>query len=127
MQLSFHPTEGLSVTFTPWEKMLGLRGDIKMPATRVKRAWLGMPKSAWTEFRMPGSFVPGLIKAGTYITPRGNEYWYVTRKKRHVVTLELEGCKRYARLVLGFEDPVLISSSGLSVQAPPGTFETQTA
>ena len=31
---------------------------------------------------MPVTFIPGVIKAGTYLTNRGKEFWYVTRKNR---------------------------------------------
>jgi hypothetical protein len=125
MTLSFNQTDGLRVTFTFGEKIWSVRGDIVMPANRIKSAWLGMPKTVWDELRIPGAFFPGLIKAGRYLTPRGTEFWYVTRKKRHPVTIELEGCKRYKRLVLGFEDPSRNSASGLPINSPPGTFEIQ--
>jgi hypothetical protein len=125
MTLTFHSQNGLHVTLEPWEKIWSFRGDLRIKSERVRSAWLGMPKSVWNEWKIPGSFVPGLIKAGTFFTPRGREFWYVTRKKCHAVTIELKGCKKYDRLVLGFETPEAMTSSGLTLSAPPGTIEIQ--
>lgn len=110
--------EALHVEFSGLETLLGLHGAFRIPRNQVASAWQGMPKSVWKELRMPGSFFPGLIKAGTYLTPRGKEYWYVTRRKRHPVTIELTG-HSYTRLVLGVEDPAHIPSLGLPLNQPP--------
>ncbi|MCK6592014.1 MAG: hypothetical protein L6Q76_31060, partial [Polyangiaceae bacterium] len=46
---------------------------------------------------------PGLIKAGSYLTDRGWEFWYVTRAgKSHPMTISLKD-QRYAKLVFGFQ------------------------
>jgi hypothetical protein len=125
MTLSFDSQNGLVVTLTVLEKILSFRGDFRITSERVKSAWRGMPKSSWKELRMPGSFVPGIIKAGTYLTPRGKEFWYVTRKKRHAITIELDGCKRYQRLVLGVEQPESIDATGLKFGSPPAGLDTE--
>ena len=108
----------LIVTLQPMEKIWAMRGDLRIPIAHVKSAWAGIPKTSWRELRVPGSFVPGLIKAGRYLTPRGREFWYVTRKKRHAMTIELTG-EKFDRCVLGFEDPSAIISSGLKLNAIP--------
>ena len=120
MTLSFHPASGLTVMFDTMEMVWGIRfhREIRIPAEHVKSAWLGMPTSSWKELRVPGSFVPGLIKAGRYLTPRGTEFWYVTRKKKQAVTIELAG-EAFNRLVLGFEDGRMIAESGLTLSAQP--------
>ncbi len=52
---------------------------------------------------MPGTYIPGLIRAGSYLTPRGWEFWYVIRKRPEYVTIELKG-GRYQRLILSPSD-----------------------
>lgn len=124
MTILFRKDRGLTIQFEPWERVWAIHPskEIQIPVEHITRAWLGMPKSSWKELRVPGSFIPGLIKAGTYITPRGKEFWYVTRKKQYAVTIELTG-EPYARLVLGVERPEQIVSTGLILTSPPGNFE----
>ncbi len=119
MTLSFD-SQFLTITLRPMEKLWAVRGDLKIPAAHVTGAWAGMPKTSWRELRVPGSFVPGLIKAGRYLTPRGKEFWYVTRRKRHPITIELTG-EKFDRLVLGFEDLVALNGLGLKLGSPPET------
>ena len=33
------------------------------------------------EIKAPGTSIPGLIKAGTFYSNRGKEFWYVTKGK----------------------------------------------
>lgn len=51
---------------------------------------------------MPGTYFPGLIKAGTYYTRNGKEFWYVIRGKNYL-TIELEN-ESYKRIVLGLDE-----------------------
>lgn len=53
------------------------------------------------EIRVPGMFLPRVIKAGTYYSNRGKEYWYRTRPKRYPVVVQLEN-ESYKRLIIGF-------------------------
>lgn len=60
------------------------------------------PRSYWTGLRMPGTFVPWVLKAGTYFTSFGKEFWYVTAGKGFLVLYLKEGA--YQRVVLGLDD-----------------------
>ena len=66
--------------------------------THVQQATTSEPRSSWTELRAPGTCVPGLIKAGTYYTDRGKEFWYVTNSQTYL-TLELQN-EPYCRIIL---------------------------
>lgn len=66
-----------------WDKMF------EIPVERITSVTTDKPPSSWTEIRAPGTFLPGVIKAGTYYTPRGKEFWYVTRDKDYLV-IELQ-------------------------------------
>lgn len=77
---------------------------ISVPLAHVTRAEASMPRTSWKELRAPGTAVPGLIKAGTYYTPRGREFWYVVRSRtRRPLTIELSG-EPFQRLVIVIED-----------------------
>jgi len=67
--------------------------------TEVKAA---EPETSWRDLRAPGTFFPGIIKAGTYYTKRGKEFWYYKKGKKPLV-LELRN-ESYKRIILGLDD-----------------------
>lgn len=71
---------------------------LEIPLAHLARITTDEPPSSWTEIRAPGTFLPGVIKAGTYYTPRGREFWYVTKDKDYLV-LELRD-EAYKKIVL---------------------------
>ncbi|HIK33800.1 MAG TPA: hypothetical protein IGS17_11940 [Oscillatoriales cyanobacterium M59_W2019_021] len=75
-----------------WEKTL------EIPLAHIRQASNEEPPSSWMELRAPGTFIPRVIKAGTYYTSRGKEFWYVTRDRDYLV-LELED-EPYNKIVL---------------------------
>ncbi|WP_224368051.1 hypothetical protein [Hyalangium versicolor] len=88
------------------EQLFAVRGSSKLiiPFGHIREASAVPPVSSSFDLRIPGTFVPGLIKAGTYYSARGKEFWYVTRAWRlSVLVLELQA-ERYNRLVLGLPD-----------------------
>ncbi|HAZ47108.1 MAG TPA: hypothetical protein DDW76_01725 [Cyanobacteria bacterium UBA11369] len=68
---------------------LTLNKTFEIPLNHIKRVTTAQPQSNWAEIRAPGTFLPGVIKAGTYYTRNGREFWYVTQDKDYLV-LELE-------------------------------------
>ena len=101
MQLSLDDDQ-LNIKLSILEKLLSVRGSLKIPLDRIDRATTEAPRTTWREIRAPGTFVPGLIKAGTYFTNRGKEFWYVTRLWSHL-TIELKK-GFYKRIVLSLRD-----------------------
>ncbi len=89
----------LHIDFSFWEKVWGMHGSFSIPRSHIVEITHAAPQSSWKDLRAPGTFLPGVIKAGTYYTPRGKEFWYVTRKNRQFVTVELRD-ERYKRIVL---------------------------
>lgn len=75
-----------------------LNKTLEIPLDRVERVTAEEPQSNWAEIRAPGTFLPGVIKAGTYYTAKGKEFWYVTRDKDYL-TLELKD-EPYRRIIL---------------------------
>jgi hypothetical protein len=77
----------LSGTERLWAFHLG--STITIPAAHIKSVSNAEPASNWKEIRAPGTFIPGVIKSGTYYSDRGREFWYVTREKDYLI-LELK-------------------------------------
>lgn len=80
-----------------------LSGQISVSVESVRDVQLRCPDSTWNQLRAPGTYVPGLIKAGTYYTTRGREFWYVYRDQgtdQSCLCLDLIG-EYYKRIVVG--------------------------
>jgi hypothetical protein len=89
-----------------WHKLWALKSHLDVPLTKV-RAVRADPDAARSVqhrgLRLPGTYVPGLITAGTYYKAGERTFWDVRRPERAIV-IELEGA-RYKRLVVEVEDP----------------------
>jgi len=89
------------------EKILGIHWSFKIPILDIVSVNTQRPNFYQIkQIRAPGTFFPGLIKAGTYFTGRGKEFWYVTRKNTFL-TLELEK-GFYKRIILSINDNEII-------------------
>ena len=97
MRLSIEDS-ALKVRLSLLEKVLSVRGSFRIPLDHIAGASTWRPRTTWREIRASGSYVPGVIKAGTYFTGRGREFWYTTRGDR-VLNIELNS-GFYRRLVL---------------------------
>jgi hypothetical protein len=96
-----------------WEKLAAVRWrDLRLARAAMCGVERSIPPSTLKHVRAPGTYVPGLIKAGSYYTSRGREFWFVTRGGRaHPITVSLTGS--LALVVLGFateETPDLIEA-----------------
>jgi len=74
----------------------------EIPLSHITSATSAEPRSSWSEIRAPGTSLPGVIKAGTYYSSRGKEFWYVT-KERDYLTLELQA-ESFKRIILTIDD-----------------------
>jgi len=99
MTITVKPNE-IVIELSFWEKVWSLHGSFYIPKSNVVSIGEDTPKSYWAELRVPGTFLPGLIKAGTFYTRRGREFWYVTRNHSRIYTIELANMS-YQRLVVG--------------------------
>lgn len=79
-----------------------LEPQIHIPIERIERVTTAVPASSWAEVRAPGTFLPGVIKAGTYYTRQGRDFWYVTTDKNYL-TLELHD-EPYRRVIITTPD-----------------------
>ena len=93
----------LYLKFSLAEKILGVHWSFKIPLSDIIDVHTQRPKIChFKEIRAPGTHFPGLIKAGTYFTKRGREFWYITRKNTFL-TIELnQGF--YKRIILSINN-----------------------
>ncbi|GKS67560.1 hypothetical protein YTPLAS73_11070 [Nitrosarchaeum sp.] len=101
----FSDQKYLYIKFTVLEKILGIHGSFRIPLQKISEIHSNIPKQSWKEIRCPGTFLPGMIKAGTYLTDRGKEFWYVTRKNHHIVIELKQGF--YNRIILSVNKDVI--------------------
>jgi len=83
-----------------YEQLLAftLHNPITVSLDHLLEATAEEPQSRWTDLRAPGTHLPGVIKAGTYYTRHGREFWYATIDQKFLV-LELRE-EPYQKIVL---------------------------
>jgi hypothetical protein len=105
MQLILDPNN-LTIMLEWYEQLFAFTftNQFTIPLQHIERATIAEPQSSWAELRAPGTFLPGIIKAGTYYTRRGKEFWYVTGEQNYL-TLELTD-EPYQRMIFTLEQNV---------------------
>ena len=88
------------------ERIWAIRtGPLRFRRSEVLSARADKPISCEQELRMPGTSVPGVIKAGSYLTLHGTDFWYVTRRYFDCALCIFVQHARYHQLVLGISEP----------------------
>ena len=84
-----------------------LHGPITVPVgaiRRVRRAAPGIGLGWWKGWRLPGTHLPGVITAGSYLRDGEWEFWDVRGAGASAIEVDLSGT-RYRRLVVDVPDP----------------------
>lgn len=89
--------KAVQIRFSVGEAMACFKRSLELPLSSIKKVHLDRPCGRWNDMRAPGTFIPGLLKAGTYHTRDGKEFWFATRKP--VIVFELRN-HRFHRVVL---------------------------
>ena len=92
----------LKIQFTTAEKILSVHGSMEIPVSKITEVTRMLLDPTWKEIRMPGTNLPGIIKAGSYFTNRGKEFWYLTWGKEGL-RIGLRD-QTYKRIILGIDD-----------------------
>lgn len=94
----------LKIHWEWYEQLWGFnwQNPFVIPYSHITAVSIDEPQSNWKELRAPGTFLPGVIKAGTYYTPSGREFWYVTQDCNYLI-LELQD-ETYQRIILTLEN-----------------------
>lgn len=90
--------DDLCLELTGWHALLACRWSLRVPVaaiTSVRPRDAGL-RPAWA--RCPGTCIPGLITAGTYLARGRKEFWFV-RRKRPAWVIDVAG-QPWTRLVL---------------------------
>ena len=96
---------GDSLVITPrgFNKFWAFKREIKVPLVNVKSVRVVEPRELPWGWKVPGTDVPGLIRAGSY-TRKGEWSFYLFRGGRPVVLIELDG-NRFSRIGVETADP----------------------
>ena len=92
-----------------WQRLPAFHGDVHIPATSLRGAVVADEK--WVKtlgFRVPGTALPWLIIAGTYIKPKDSAFVYWTRSNKSVLQLNLSG-RPYNRVFIGVDDAAALA------------------
>jgi hypothetical protein len=96
----------LIVRMGKWEQMMALSADVRVPLAQVRSATqddgFGGPSGFKLGLRLPGTHVPFVVAAGTFLKA-GDRQFVFTRRKLHTVVIELTG-NEWTRLVIGVPD-----------------------
>ncbi|MEO1428477.1 MAG: hypothetical protein AAFV71_05295 [Cyanobacteria bacterium J06633_8] len=93
--------ESLQIEFTLKEQFLAVRLKKlwEIPLSHIQKVTTIAPQTTWKELRSPGTALPGLVRAGTYYSQRGKEFWLVNYRKNNYLTIELQN-ENYKRIVM---------------------------
>ena len=101
-QLELNDSE-LIVHLDKWEQILALHPSIRIPLAQVRGATedsgFGGRSGMRLGWRLPGTHIPFLIAAGTFVK-HGDRQFVYTRRKLQTIVIELAGNER-TRLVIG--------------------------
>ena len=87
------------------DALLALRRELLIPVTSVKGVAVAPRRLVpQTGLRLPGTSLPGVIRAGSYGTGERRDFWLV-RRAAQLLVIELEPGQPYRRLVLEVPDP----------------------
>lgn len=85
-------------------KLWALRSQLTIPVSNVINAYPNEQNLNWIQgLRIPGTHVPGLITAGTYIVKDGTIFCDVVDHKKSIV-VELQD-EFYKKLIIEVDDP----------------------
>jgi hypothetical protein len=95
--------EALKVRLSGGEKLAALHGSLSIPWNQIRGAE-AVPVGFWKGLglRIPGTAIPGVFIAGTYIwrSDKAFVYW---RRAQQALQINLEG-NRFSRIVIGVTD-----------------------
>lgn len=101
------------------EKIISCKRRVEIRVEHILGVKDGVP-DARLEMPMLATSIPGVVKAGTYLTRGGKEFWFVKPDMNQYVTLELHEDAPFRRLVLGLGEgeDAFLQELGLEVNVP---------
>jgi hypothetical protein len=115
-------TDGsLTLTVRGLHVFWALKRRFEIPLGHIRKVYRADPEIArgwWKGIRAPGTFLPGVIIAGTYYTGGERVFWDVSDATKAIV-IELTG-EAYARLIVEVSDPEATIALIRDAMVPPG-------
>jgi hypothetical protein len=116
----------LVVTLEGLERLVAARADVRMPLAHVVDAYPAPERArGWLadmrQTQNTGTHIPGLVKAGTFMTAEGPVF-YAARDLRRAVAIDLEG-ERFRRLVI--EPPAAESPQSCAQRVREAAFQVR--
>ncbi|WP_426092215.1 hypothetical protein [Flavobacterium sp. DSR3-2] len=88
-------------------KFWALENKIRVPKNKIIRAYQSNDEfTFWIGWKMPGTQLPWVITAGTYIKKGKRNFWDVCNKKNAII-VELKD-SYYNKLIIEVENPAMI-------------------
>ncbi len=85
-------------------KFWAFENKIRVPKDKILRAYQSQDEfSFWIGWKMPGTQIPWLITAGTYIKKGKRNFWDVCNKKNAII-VELKD-SNFSKLIIEVENP----------------------
>ncbi len=112
IEISIEP-QTVQVRLGGIEGLLALKRRLDIPTHLVTEAVAidrkDIPGGEGTWLRAPGTYIPGLVRHGSYGRPPHREFWAVFRPRRVLVVAVRDW--EYCRVVLGMRDPEVHASA----------------
>jgi len=86
-------SDQIQIKVLGWSRLWCLKSHLEVPLAHVRSVRADdLPKGIW--IRLPGTYIPGVIKAGSYTNGRGRwSFWDVRRARDKILVIELSGWK----------------------------------
>ena len=94
----------LTVQITGWDRVLAVRRTVRVPLAHVRGASVqsGWPRGLWKFVRIPGTYIPGVVLAGTYYGWGQGWHFFAIHDPKKSIAIDLTG-EFYKRLVVQVE------------------------
>lgn len=104
--------EWLTVHVTGIDRLLAFKGRIRVPLTHVRGVTTEREamRVDWRMIRIPGTFIPGIVRAGSYYRIRDGWYFFATHNLARSIAIDLRG-EFYKRVVVQVEGETAAEAS----------------
>ncbi|MGI4835717.1 MAG: hypothetical protein ACRYFK_19855 [Janthinobacterium lividum] len=109
--------DAIVFTVEGWHKLWALRSELRIPRAHIKDAWRDPAAGHELGWRMPGTHIPGILRAGTFYlgsSPSGKPTFFDVQHASNTVVVELAD-EHYNRLIIEVADPDAV----VAALAPP--------
>jgi hypothetical protein len=87
-----------------FHKLWSFKDRIRVPKEHIEKVHNNIrPFSFWKGLRLPGTYFPFVITAGTYYKRGGKNFWDVV-KERNAIVVQLKD-EKYKNLIIEVENP----------------------